>query len=428
MKRAKFLTGLAKAAIYARIIIHVPVYYLRRREYFDSAGAYFRFLRRALTLLMIFRHNKVVRVFNGYKLHLYLPAYPSKAFFYALESKLLRKKPGATTVVFSMTKACTYKCRHCYQRHDTGSDMDEDLLIQTALDVRDSGAAMFDIEGGEPFVRFGRLLKLVSALDERSEVWINTTGANVEPGMMEKLKEQGLFGLMVSLHSPDATVHDELTGIVGSFETACGILRQCREMGLVAAFNTVLSEKEIEAGGIDRIMDLARKLDCDYVQLIHPKPAGMWLGRKEDMQTDSSVIDKVRNEHLRYNSRSKKDYPSLAAQVFEESSDVLGCTAGAVDRFYIGASGEVQPCEFLNISFGNVNDESFSDIYERMRSYFSEPCTDWLCCTQAASIAEVFRKRKNNAAPLPWDETKDLVERWNRGSPTPIYRRIGIYR
>lgn len=428
MKLARFLTGLAKAAIYARIIIHVPVYYLRRREYFDSAEAYFRFLRRALTLLMVFRHNKVVRVFNGYKLHLYLPAYPSKAFFYALESKLLRQLPGATTVVFSMTKACTYRCRHCYQRNDDGADMDEDLLIKTALSVRDSGAAMFDIEGGEPFVRFDRLLKLVKALDERSEIWVNTTGANAKPGMMEKLKEAGLFGLMVSLHSPEASVHDDLTGMPGSFETACGILRQCREMGLVAALNTVLSEKEIKAGGIDRIMELARKLDCDYVQLIHPKPAGMWLGRKEEMQTDRKVIENVQARHLYYNSAARKDYPSLAAQVFEESPGVLGCTAGAVDRFYIGAGGEVQPCEFLNISFGNVNDEPFPEIYRRMRSYFDEPCVDWLCCTQADAIADAFRKRKCNASPLPWRETRDLVENWSRGEPTRIYRRLGIYK
>lgn len=428
MKRTRFLTGLRKAAIYVQIIIHIPFYYLRRPGLFDSVGTYFRFLWRALWLLMIFRHNKVVRVFNGYKLHLYLPAYPSKAFFYALESKLLKKSPGATTVVFSMTKACTYRCHHCYQRNDAGTDMDEGLLLKTALNVRDSGAAMFDIEGGEPFVRFDRLLKLVSALDERSEIWVNTTGANAGPGSMEKLKEAGLFGLMVSIHSPDSSIHDELTGIPGSFETACGILKQCREMGLVSALNTVLAEKEIRAGGIDQIMELAKRLDCDYVQLIHPKPAGMWIGRKEEMQTDQAVIENVRAQHLRYNRAARKGYPSLAAQVFEESPDVLGCTAGAVDRFYIGASGEVQPCEFLNISFGNVNNEDFAEIYRRMRSYFPQPCTDWLCCTQAAAIAEAFRKRESNVSPLPWSETRDLIENWQRGEPTPIYRRLGIYK
>jgi MoaA/NifB/PqqE/SkfB family radical SAM enzyme len=428
MMKTRFLTGFWKAVIYLRIILHVPCYYLVRPAFFKSPGEYFRFLRRALQLLLIFRHNKVVCVFNGYKLHLYLPAYPSRAFFYALESKLLKRPSGATTVVFSMTKACTYRCKHCYQKNDKGSDLDVTLMITTARKVRDAGVAMFDIEGGEPFVRFERLLKLVEALDDRCEIWVNTTGAGVKSGMMEKLKEAGLFGLMVSIHSPDADVHDDFTGTPGSFETACEILRTCRHLGLVAAFNTVLSEGEVKSGGINRIMELARELDCDYVQLIHPKPAGVWLGRKEDMQTDRSIIQMARKEHLRYNSSKKGSYPSLAAQVFEEAEYVLGCTSGAVDRFYVGASGEVQPCEFLNISFGNVNEEPFDAIYERMRSYFPEPCADWLCCTQAEAICEIFKKRESHDTPLPWSETRQLVDNWQRGKKTPIYEKLGIYK
>ncbi|MCD4654680.1 radical SAM protein, partial [bacterium] len=316
----------------------------------------------------------------------------------------------------------------CYQRNDSGADLEESLLIATAKNVRDAGVAMFDIEGGEPFVRFDRLLKLVQALDDRCEIWVNCTGASVKPGMIEKLKGAGLFGLMVSIHSPDMNVHDTFTGVPGSFEVACEILRKCRQMGLTGAINTVLSEQEVKSGGIDRIMGLARDLNCDYVQLIHPKPAGEWLGRKEDMQTDLSVIQMVREEHLRHNGSEKGDYPSLMAQVFEESDDILGCTSGAVDRFYVGASGEIQPCEFLNISFGNVNQEPFTEIYERMRSYFSTPCTDWLCCTQAEKIHKILRKNQIDRTPLPWSETKKLVENWQRGEPTPIYKKLGIYR
>lgn len=179
-----FITGLRKGLIYARIAMHVACRYAAQPGRFRwSPIAYVRFLKRAWHLLLLFHHNKIVRVFNGYKLHLYLPAYPSRAFFHAMETKLLRNPPGPTTVVFSMTKACTYKCRHCYQRNDAGRDLDETLLLETARNVRDAGVAMFDIEGGEPFLRFPRLLKLVQALDERSEIWVNTTVAHHEPGI-----------------------------------------------------------------------------------------------------------------------------------------------------------------------------------------------------------------------------------------------------
>jgi len=428
MRTDHFVTGLGKVCVYLRIILHIPCHYAVRPRLFSSPRAYVRFLRRALALLLVFRHNKVVRVLNGYKLHLYLPAYPSPAFFHAIESKLLRTPPGASTIVFSMTKACSYRCEHCYQRMDAASDLDEDVMIRTALAVRDAGVAMFDIEGGEPFMRFPRLLKLVRALDERCEIWVNTTGAGVKPGMMEDLKKAGMFGTMVSVHSPDSATHDAFTGVPGSFDTACSIIKVCRALDLAAAFNSVLSEAEIRSGGLTRLMDLARDLDCDYVQLIHPKPAGVWLGRTEGMQREQALIETVQREHVRYNSRSMHAYPSLAAQVFEERKDVLGCTSGAVDRYYVGASGEVQPCEFLNLSFGNVNEEPFAAIYERMRSYFGTPCCDWLCCTQAEAIHGLFRKHQLKQTPLPWKVTRELVEHWDRGKPTPIYQRLGIYR
>ncbi len=427
MSAARFRTDVLKWAIYLRIILHIPVYYLRRPKHFRSPIDYARFLRRALQLLLVFRHNKIVRVCNGWKLHLYLPAYPSRAFFYAIESKLLRTPPGPSTIVFSMTKACPYRCRHCYQRNDAAAYLDEARMIETALAVRDTGVAMFDIEGGEPLARFPRLRNLVQALDERSEIWINTTGAGLDPGMLAELKKAGLFGLMVSIHSPDSHAHDDFTGVPGSFDTACAIIRECRALNLVAAFNSVLSEESIHRGGLEQLMDLARELDCDYVQLIHPKPAGVWLGRTEGMQTEQALIDAIRRAHVRYNSPAMRNYPALAAQVFEEKSDVLGCTAGAVDRYYVGASGEVQPCEFLNISFGNVNQEPFETIYSRMRSYFQKPGTDWLCCTQADAIRNLISLHGIVRTPVPWPLVRELVDRWDRGAPTPIYKRLGIY-
>jgi len=420
-----FRTGLGKGLVYLRILVHVPCRYLRLLAWPPD---YVRFLCRALRLLLVFRHNKVVRTARGWKLHLYLPAYPSRAFFHALESKLLRQPPGPTTVVYSMTKACSYSCPHCYQRHDHGPDLEEDLLLGTARAVVDAGVALFDIEGGEPLLRFPRLLALVRALDARAEVWVNSSGAHLEDGMLDALREAGACGFMVSIHAPDPARHDAFTGVPGSFAAACRLLRECRTHRLATAINSVLSEDDVRGGGLERLMDLARDLDCDYVQLIHPKPAGQWLGRTTQMQTDAAVIAGVRRAHVLYNGPARPDYPSLAAQVFEEAENVLGCTAGAVDRFYVNANGEVQPCEFLNVSFGNVRTEGFGEILARMRAFFPEPCLDWMCCTQGPAIQAFMARHGLTRTPVPWPLSRDLVSGWEHGRPTPIYQRLGIYR
>lgn len=424
-----YATGLGKCVAYARIAAHVAVRYaIRARALGWSPAAYVRFLRQALALLLVFRHNKIVRTRVGMKLHLYLPAYPSPAFFHALDSKLVRRPPGPVTVVFSMTKACRYRCVHCYQRSDRGADLDEALMIRVAQAMQEKGVALFDIEGGEPLARFPRLMRLIRALDDRAEIWINTTGDGLTEAMIAELDSAGLFGVMISLHSPEPEAHDAMTSVPGSFDQAVRALRMFKKAGLTTAINSVLSELEIRQGHLVRLMDFAKECQCDFVQLIHPKPAGNWLARREQMQTAPDVVAHIEREHLRYNSHAFRHYPALAAQVFEESPRVLGCTAGGVDRFYLNAHGELQPCEFLNISFGNVADEPFETVFARMRDAFREPGCDWLCCSQCDAIQAIAKQHNLRDMPLRWPQTRELVADWQRGPDTPIYKRLGIYR
>ena len=427
MRDRRFLTGFRKGCVYLLVALHVALRYaLRPSRFAWSVPGFSRFLYRALRLLLLFRHNKVVRTASGYKLHLYLPAWPSRAFFHAVESKLLWPSPAPVTVVFSMTKACRYDCRHCYQRLDGGKDLQLEDVVSTASAVQDAGVAFFDIEGGEPFVRFKRLLSVVDALDDRSEVWVNTSGDKVTAERLRTLRERGVAGLFISVHSPDPAVNDDLTRTKGSLDNALGAARLARGEGLAVAFNSVLSEDEIEKGALDDLMDLAKTVDADYVQLIHPKPSGKWLSRRDAMQRSRRVIGRIVREHVRYNGPSTKAYPALAAQAFEESPRVFGCTAGGIDRFYVNAAGEVQPCEFVNLSLGNVRDEPFHTIMSRMRSLFPLPHVDWLCCNHADSISEALEREEGT--PVRWPRSAEVIGGWRRGALTRGYRELGIYR
>ena len=103
---------------------------------------------------------------------------------------------------------------------------------------------------------------------------------------------------------------------------------------------------------------------------------------------------------------------------------MLGCCCGGIDRFYVGAAGDVQPCEFVNLSFGNLNEVPFETAFARMRKAFAVPCEEWTCCIHAKEIAE----HAGEKLPLPWKETEKIVSDWKRGTPTAVYRKMGIYR
>ena len=420
-----FLTGVAKYAVYVRIAMHVAAHFARRAL---GWRLYPVFLYRALLFLVALRHSKVVRRGRLYKLHLYIPAYPTRAFFHALE-KFLRPEPGPVTVVLSMTRACTYHCPHCYQKRDAGADLPIGTLIRAAGAMQEVGVSLFDIEGGEPLLRFDRLIQLLHALDDRAELWINTTGAGLTDGKLDRLVEARLFGVMVSLHTPERAEYDEFTGVRGAFDVACDAIRRFGRRGVFTAVNCCAGAEAVDSGRLDKLIELARELGCDFVQVIHPKSAGGWLGRPGEADNAPETVARLGAMHLRYNSPGRFGrFPSVSSQVFEEGPRMFGCTAGGVDRFYMGADGEVQPCEFLNVSFGNVRREPFDAIFRRMRRHLRTPCTDWLCCAQADSINQAIQRHGLRRTPVPWEITRELVGTWRRGPETPLYRKLGIYR
>ncbi|MEN8149268.1 MAG: radical SAM protein [Planctomycetota bacterium] len=420
-----FRHGFRQRVLHLRIALHVAGRALLEALTFRMAPWRLPgYLRRAYLFLRTLRHSKVA-VRNGrMKLHLYFPAYPTPAFWHAL-GKLRRPDPGPVTVVLSMTRACGYKCPHCYQAKDRGKDLPIDTVVATARAMQDAGVSLFDIEGGEPLLRTDRMIQLAEALDERAEIWMNTTGAKLTPEKADGLMAAGLAGVMVSIHSPDAAVHDAFTGVPGSFDVACDALVEFGRRGAFTVVNCCPTPETVANGGVERIFDLGRTLDCDFVQVIHGKRAGGWLGETDDVYHGETPMQRLKDLHVEMNRRPGS--PAVSAQVFEEQADHYGCTAGAVDRFYVGADGEVQPCEFLNLSFGNVAEEGFPAILERMRRHFATPRTDWLCVTQAEAIDGIIREKGLTRTPVPWEHTKELVESWDRGAETPLYRQLGIY-
>jgi MoaA/NifB/PqqE/SkfB family radical SAM enzyme len=168
-------------------------------------------------------------------------------------------------------------------------------------------------------------------------------------------------------------------------------------------------------------MELVKQFNASIIQLIHPKPAGGWLAGGGTPFSEAD-IERVRKLVHRYNrERAYRHYPSISAQVIEEHSSRFGCTAGGNDRVYINAQGDVQPCEFLNLSFGNVGTEDFRDIYVRMRSRFRTPSDGWLCQTYSEQILQRYRASGAKRLPLAPDLSDQLCQTWDRGTPTPLY-------
>ena len=103
---------------------------------------------------------------------------------------------------------------------------------------------------------------------------------------------------------------------------------------------------------------------------------------------------------------------------------MFGCTAGGTDRFYVNAKGDVQPCEFLNISFGNILQEPFERIYARMREVFEVPGDTWLCERYSPEIFALYQEGGAKALPLDPVQSERIYRTWDRGSCPDFYGKV----
>lgn len=426
MIHSKAVQGLGKTmlntAIKMRVLLHFLLKLLKGQL---SLRLFFKTIKRLDHFLSRVQHNKFIKMGKTAKIDLYLPAYPSLAFFRSC-SKVSTTEGlfPCLTALISITSACRFNCKHCYQKHDKGKDIDIETLVSTVKYLQDKGVTFFNIEGGEPFLVYDRLKRICEALDDRSVIWINSTGDGMTDARLKELKDLGLTAVMFSLHSSDPAEFNSFLGSDTAWETLSNGICLCHENDIPVTFNCCLTRDMFYNGSFEKVMDKAREFNGAIIQLIKPKPAGGWLESGID-EFSGDDLNKAKELVTKYNSDpAYKTYPAIAAQIIEEDKTVFGCTAGGTDRFYINAKGDVQPCEFLNISFGNIADEPFEEIYPRMRREFNPPCSDWLCEKYSGMVAELKKEHDLESLPLSPELSKKVYTGWDRGEPTELYKRL----
>jgi len=144
-------------------------------------------------------------------------------------------RPAARQVV-PLGRACDNACVFCAQ---------EGLPRETVHDVvmPQPGAEGITFVGGEPGSdpRLEGLVARARAAGH-TRIGVQTNGRALSaPGRIEALARAGLTDVHLSIHGPDARVHDWHTGAPGSFDAALQTLAAARAAGLGVVVVTVLT-------------------------------------------------------------------------------------------------------------------------------------------------------------------------------------------
>jgi MoaA/NifB/PqqE/SkfB family radical SAM enzyme len=121
----------------------------------------------------------------------------------------------------------------------------------------------------------------------------------------------------------------------------------------------------IRQGDVHRLLSFLAGLDIDEAWLSEVKPT---LG---PFWRDELVVSEEERLRLAAVQDTYNRRPGMTVNYLGhfEGAETFGCNAGC-KMVYVDAFGEVSPCVFLPLSFGNVRDRPLAEIVAEMRAAF----------------------------------------------------------
>jgi MoaA/NifB/PqqE/SkfB family radical SAM enzyme len=319
------------------------------------------------------------------------------------------RHPYPIAMTFAVTYKCQCNCVHC----SAGKHQKKGILELTTEEAKnvidqstDLGIAILAFTGGEPLLR-SDIFELISYVNKKKIAPIMfTNGQYLTDENVEKLAEAGLYSLFVSIDSPYPEEHDKLRGMPGLYEIAIEGVKKAKAKGIFVGLSSYATRSSTEKEMYKKIHALAKELELHNVMLFDGVPTGNML------KNTSEVLTMPQREEIRAFSQDLFDreiIPPLSSQSWQNSIESyiggIGCLAAHI-QYYVSAYGEVTPCDFAPLSFGNIRDEPLKKIWKRMVHHPAYNHKSTYCRMQNAKFRHFYIDPIPNDASLPYDINK----------------------
>jgi len=322
--------------------------------------------------LAVVNRLKVIGTVDGKLVHnLYNPPMPSPAATRPFERKLRSLALGyvlPATATLSVTPACPCKCIHCsadrFITRQAKPLTTEELasVVDQALDL---GVCTLIFTGGEPMARPDLYDQIARADKTRCHVMIFTCGAFLNEENVRRLKDAGLGSMNVSIDSDRPEEHDEFRRRPGTFQQAIDGAKLARRLGIMVGVSTYATHENITSGRLEHLVQIARDEGFHEITIFDCVPTGKFLRRPELILGRKDIM-KVRELADRFNADAAAF--GVTAQAKANAPDGGGCF-GAFSQFYMTCYGDIDPCDFNPVTFGNVREKPLAEIWKTMVSH-----------------------------------------------------------
>lgn len=259
-------------------------------------------------------------------------------------------------IVLKLHSSCNAKCKYCYARKDRRNDRNtltlddwKDLINQ----AKNLGCYTVTLSGGEPMI-YPYLAELVGYIRMKKMIpFTSTNGLAATPAILRELERAGLCALNWSILGP-RKYHDRIAGINGAFDKIIEHGEYCaRKTKIVCLVNHVATRESIRNKWYSHVWDLMKPRGFRALNLL---PVCI-------NSLDKSILLES-GDLLIYDQLAEKNYVLMDTKNYSTPM----CPAGREDLF-VNDFGEVQPCPFIPVTFGNIREYSLKELFVRIQSH-----------------------------------------------------------
>ncbi|MFH0957213.1 MAG: radical SAM/SPASM domain-containing protein [Pseudomonadota bacterium] len=401
----------------------------RRDKGLNIYDSLFNFVKLTFLENAVLKYRRMVQFGDKVVLDSTFPPFPSLAFDKRITNYVnnldMREIPTGI-VSISTTNCCPYSCPFCSTnaRRVTNTDLDEDLLKSTITAVEEMGAPTIILHGGEPMYRYDRFLRLVKHVSSDTCLWMFTSGYGVTQERANELKENGLFGVWVSLDHFEPDVHNSFRGSPKAFERALQAVEAFKKAGVYTCLSLVPPDDLLQSENFIKYYDLAKKLGVAEIRVMEKKPSGREA--RCGVLAHSPVLANLQKKL--YSDSHYSNHPPLSGlSTWLEKDQALGCQC-RFEYLFITSKGDVQPCEVSEVTFGNIKEEPFEKIFMRISKSFSRCSTGCIPMVMYPEIRAYQKDRPRMSYSEKTDRAAKIIEGFQaKGSIPKAYRPIWSY-
>ena len=284
---------------------------------------------------------------------------------FSCAARLLRHRTGKLTapiaVMIGVTYRCQCRCVHCGMRMYTSDnirELSEDEITGLIKNVRKMGAVEITLFGGEPLLREDLSQIISFACREKMFISMDTNGLLLDRERIRSLKNAGISTIKISLDSPYPEEHDRMRGLPGAFDSAISAIRECLRQKVPCVISTYASHENLASGQLSELIELGRKMKVTAVRIIDTTLSGCFFS-----QSGRLLNDRERNQLAGMLDPGFVFMENLASA---EALTHPICSALTRRYVYVSPLGDVQPCCFVPVSYGNIRTEPIDKIIRRM--------------------------------------------------------------